>query len=139
MAKSKAVKKESPFWHPKRIGEFLEGKFIQFQSTKLPQRKGKPPETGLAMQLEGCLLIGIGTILATDLAPIYQKIKKGDKIKVQFTGEAPSNKGNPAKLFDIFWNGKQVEHQGAFGKPATKEALESFFPPADWSEPDKTK
>lgn len=111
MAKQKASPhSESPFWHPEKVGDSIEGKFLTFQ----------PTELGMAVQLSTGL-VGMGTVLRSRFNSVYTKLRPGDKIRIEYMGT-----GRRAKLFRLFVNGKEVA--GKYG-PANKEQLAAFFSP----------
>ena len=106
------LKADSPFAHFEVKGDIKEGKFQNFQMTKM----------GGAVALDTGL-IGLGVVLKSYFAPIRKKIKAGDLVKVVFTG-----KSKRTKLFEVYWKGKKlIEREGGKFGPATAEQVEDLF------------
>src|ERR1041384_2869273 len=98
------LKADSPFAKFEVKGDTKEGKFQNFQLTKM----------GGAVALDNGL-IGLGVVLKSYFAPIRKKIHAGDLVKVVFTG-----KSKRTKLYDVYWKGKKLtEREGGKVGPAT--------------------
>jgi len=92
----------SSFWTPKKAGEQIEGLFshvtMSMQTKKPILHLSDVPSP-----------IGVGTVLHGIFKEHASKLKAGVKLTIVYTGEsAKKTKGNRAKLFDVFLNGKQI-------------------------------
>lgn len=106
------LKADSPFAKFLAKGDVKEGKFQNFQMTKL----------GGAVALDTGL-IGLGVVLKSFFAPIRKKIKVGDPVKVVFLG-----KSKRTMLFDVYHRGKKLsERAGGSFAPASPEQVEKMF------------
>lgn len=95
MAKSKKSRKpnpNSPFWHPKKVGEVKEGTFVEFQSTLM----------GGAILLSSGL-VGLSYVLKSAFRPVAASMKAGAKVKIEFTG-----KSGRTLTYKVWLNGKEL-------------------------------
>jgi hypothetical protein len=105
------AKKDSPFHAWNTEGDTVEGKFMNFQTTKL----------GMAIQLDTAL-VGLGVVLSQYFKDCNKKLVPGkSKIKIAFTG-----KSKRTKLFDVWLDGKKLVRTSMFG-PASPAAVKKFF------------
>lgn len=108
----------SPFWKPAKVGDKLEGKFVEFQETS----------TGSGAMKLSTGLVGLSTVLKSLLRPVARKMKAGDPVRIVFTGTTKGQRGKPARLFDVWVKGKKLE--GMFA-PADRSAIDRMFQPEE--------
>jgi hypothetical protein len=125
MAKSKGKgakepKKESPFWKPEKVGEVMEGKFLQFQETKIVER-GKTKLSAAIVLDNGVLVPLYWSIVHSEFRDVAPTLKPGTKLKFEYMG-----KGGRSKTVRCFVAGKEMKISGGFDVIPAKK-ISSFF------------
>lgn len=108
-------KKPSPFFKPKKVGDRLEGNFVQFEATQF----------GIAMRLTKGLVAVNKILLRLLKATDYKKFNEKTKVKVVFIGLGKGKKGKPSHLYELHVNGKKID--APFSEPLDEKKLDKFF------------
>jgi hypothetical protein len=105
------------FWTPKKVGETIQGKYLMLSEN----------QNGLVLQLKDQPAVGMNTVLVNLFGQKLIGLRIGDKIKIVFTGlTKKKGKRQPARLFDVWLNGKQLESKFS-GKQIDKKLLLSKY------------
>jgi len=92
--------------------EKISGKFIRFEKSQF----------GVVVALD-TKKIPLGVVLTDFFATVYNKLKIGSKVEIEYLGLQKRT-----KLYSVKVNGKPLERAGGdFGRPATAKELKEYF------------